>query len=68
MISKWTMKYPSTVAAINKWAGLNKILPVDLECESITINKDYSSKWHRDNRKPWEISGGCPRKFHRWEV
>ena len=68
MISKWTMKYPGDVAAINKWACLNKIIPADFEYESITINKGYSSTWHRDNRNRGKSVVVALRKLHRWEV
>ena len=42
--SKWTMKHPNTVAAINKRARLNKVLPLDFEYTTITMGKALTRK------------------------
>ena len=71
-LSTWTLEHPNTVKVINRWITQKDWVPPDFTYTSIAINKDYSSRWHRDRMNEGKsIAVACGKyqggrfKYHR---
>ena len=71
MISVWTHRYPTVVQVINKWAKQQGWIEDNFCFSSLTINKNFLSKLHRDGNNNGlsmivacgDYKGGCLKYF-----